>query len=164
MPPENVCYSKSTYHFECFLRSQEVEHGLEMLLDVWATSAHTPAVVTTVIISTVAIGIVAGRRTQPLVRWKYQRSALPGEITLTETANKQNGMTVWQSYEDYLIHYNYWTRPDEIQRIIMYSVPPTFLLSYFSFITFVPLSPSLISPFTLISFRWYTVLIRGPPA
>jgi hypothetical protein len=63
--------------------------------------------VATVTVSTVAIGIVAGGRTQPLVGWKYQCSALPGEITLTETANKQkNGMKTLHSYEDSLIHYN----------------------------------------------------------
>jgi hypothetical protein len=39
--------------------------------------------------TTVAIGTVAGRRTQPLVGWKYYCSALPGEITLTETAKKR---------------------------------------------------------------------------
>lgn len=60
-----------------------------MLLDVWATSAHTSAVVTTVTTPTATVSTVAGRRTQPLVGWKYQRSALPGEITLTETAKKK---------------------------------------------------------------------------
>lgn len=65
-----------THHFECFLRSQEVEHGLEVLLDVGATRAHTPTVVATVtayvtIVATVTVSTVAGTRAKSLVGRQY---------------------------------------------------------------------------------------------
>jgi hypothetical protein len=83
-----------THHFECFLRSQEVEHGLEVLLDVGATRAHTPTVVATVtahvtVAATVIVSIVAGTRAKSLVGRKYQCGTLPSEVTLTETAKKE---------------------------------------------------------------------------
>jgi hypothetical protein len=118
-----------------------------MLLDVWATSAHTSAVVTTVTTLSAAVSIVAGRRTQPLVRWKYQCSALPGEITLTETAKRKK----WHDNLAVL-----WGFPYSLNLVEKARWDPTgnhvfraFVLSSLFFIPFVPLSPSLISPFTL---------------